>query len=988
MKITSKNPIEQFVSNLFFGTTEKAVGKSRVKKPQRHNQYDDSPKHVVASHDGKDPGTPQYGKAWGEYAKLHGPNTKWGREQKLRRRKELDSSSVTEKGEGKFARPGKDKLRGSKAAFKPFYNPKLPIKGGKGRPTFGTKVDADYEKREANYERVQSNIAKDKKYQAALSKVRAGIKDTQVVPRRRNKELDSSLFTEKDITIHPNRDPLKAHMRARNEGRHNRPYRRWMSPGESKDAKLAQAGDKKAAKRIETTLDRERAAGPKGSKGPEQRSPYSPRRRKELDSSLFTEKGKRRNVPTPQPTPDTSNKRWGSDEGPSTMDAVSHYRPLFRDRNIPPSHGAKHLAGKDVLPERVKKWQQTGKRKRKELNGLYYNDGEAAMDITTLSKNELLELLDAVTEKAKKKSGKDDNVYFTNRTSFVPQKTERDGPDRRSRNLSRKRGAKTPRIMAEDESHDRIAREADVRRRRGIPTMTGVRGKELDSSLFTEKGKKKGRGGGDGGPKATGNEPRPSKTFTREAMNRPEGPGNKYSAPQGPDKKGKSMKKSWQWESPMGKMRGKELFESTEKAKKRSAQPPKDDGANRSLSASNAVQRSNEAASFGQNQAYKPDFSKGQRPDERRAREMNKKPPQLPSAGQKTPRVMPGSRVDINKQNRDAAANQKKATLNNRSDFHKMKVNEAKMKRRKELQTEQAIDQYLSYESEMDDNRQLMFEVITEKAKKRSAQPPTPSSEPSRGKPNDLKQEVSEGIARERLRSSRALGSNWGRIFREQDEQRSFALNKKPPQLPSAGQKTPRVMPGSRVDINKQNNASRKKNEAQMKRRKELFEATEKAMKKSVPRPPRPANAQDSAMGRQSLAESNKREAQTEQSRRNRVRQGVERQSHGDEERNRTGRYKADLVMYDDEGKKSLAKRLERYTNPVNQRKLLSGSRLIEKHRPKASKVSKMSGAEVYRASQVDTDAKRRRKELQFDGSLVVGAESFFLQMVAATKPK
>ena len=498
--------------------------------------------------------------------------------------------------------------------------------------------------------------------------------------------------------------------------------------------------------------------------------------------------------------------------------------------------------------------------------------------------------------------------------------------------------------------------------------ITTLSKSELIELLYavTEKGKKKGRGGGDGGPKATGNEPRPSKTFTREAMNRPEGPGNKYSAPQGPDKKGKSMKKSWQWESPIGKMRGKELFESTEKAKKKSAQPPKDDGANRSVSASNAVQRANEAASFGQNQDYKPDFSKGQRPDERRAREMNKKPPQLPSAGRTTPRVMPGSRVDINKQNKDAVANQKKATLNKRSDFHAMKVNEAKMKRRKELQTEQAIDQYLSYESEMDDNRQLMFEVITEKAKKKGVQ-----------SPDDVgyaQYPVRDGVTKYYVGGGKtAAGSDW------------------PQKKPSASQKTPKVMPGSRVDINKQNRdaaAGRRKNEAQMKRRKELFEATEKAMKKSVPRPPRPANAQDSAMANQSSAQFNKRQAQTEQSRRNRVRQGVERQSHGDEERNRTGRYKADLVMYDDEGKKSPAVRLERYTNPVNQRKFLSGSRLIEKHRPKASKVSKMSGAEVYRASQVDTDAKRRRKELQFDGSLVVGAESFFLQMVAATKPK
>ena len=604
------------------------------------------------------------------------------------------------------------------------------------------------------------------------------------------------------------------------------------------------------------------------------------------------------------------------------------------------------------------------------------------MDITTLSKSELIELLYAVTEKAKKKSGKDDDLstYFTNRTSYKPFKMERGGPDKRSRNLSRKSGAKTPRILFEDESHDRIAREADVRRRRGIPTMTGVRGKELLDAV-TEKGKKKGRGGGDGGPKATGNEPRPSKTFTREAMNRPEGPGNKYSAPQGPDKKGKSMKKSWQWESPMGKMRGKELFESTEKAKKKGVQSPDDVG----------------YAQYPVRDGVTKYYVGGGK-----TAAGSDWPQKKPSAGQTTPRVMPGSRVDINKQNRDAAANQKKATLNKRSDFHKMKVNEAQMKRRKELQTEQAIDQYLSYESEMDDNRQLMFEVITEKAHKPGHKSPQDFKKENDVKPGGrwsppdekprfagfdnsvpdakriprLKKEEQESDKRIRqeggfrmrnvgydhlrnpiIKDRYAAGSRQERPYSPEnvgDQRRNAKVRQEAAKtrmqvaVGRAGQKRKKGLPAI----------------VPTRRNKELFEATEKAMKKSAPPPPRRANAQDSAMANQSSAEFNKRQAQTEQSRRNRVRQGVERQSHGDEERNRTGRYKADLVMYDDEGKKSPAVRLERYTNPVNQRKWLSGSRLIEKHRPKASKVSKMSGAEVYRASQVDTDAKRRRKEL------------------------
>jgi len=405
------------------------------------------------------------------------------------------------------------------------------------------------------------------------------------------------------------------------------------------------------------------------------------------------------------------------------------------------------------------------------------------------------------------------------------------------------------------------------------------------------------------------------------------------------DNSSKPLKgKHWsQWKSPRlaenQMKRRKELFEATEKAKKRAdSNPMGGDG-------------SNSKYYDGPNNRFRlnPDAT----------------PYRVPSAGQTTPRVMPGSRVDINKQNKDAAANQKKATLNKRSDFHKMKVNEAKMKRRKELdsssvtekgrgggaggpketgneprpsksysreamnrpkgpgnkysapqgpdkksrsmkkswewespmgkmrgkelQTEQAIDQYLSYESEMDDNRQLMFEVITEKTHK----------------------------------------------------------------------------PGHT--------------------------------------PPRQAGAQAAAAGRQSLAESNKRQAQTEQSRRDRVRQGVEKYSQEDAERSISAGHKRRLNEHDYVGTKPVIRAmkllpgLSNLANDIRAEKKVMADRpthSLSWSNPKASKVSKMSGAEVYRASKVDTDAKRRRKELQFDGSLVVGAESFFLQMVAATKPK
>lgn len=469
------------------------------------------------------------------------------------------------------------------------------------------------------------------------------------------------------------------------------------------------------------------------------------------------------------------------------------------------------------------------------------------MDITTLSKSELIELLYAVTEKAKKKGGKDDDLstYFTNRTSYKPFKMERGGPDKRSRNLSRNPGAKTPRIMAEDESHDRIARLADVRRRRGIPTMTGVRGKELLDAV-TEKGKKKGRGGGDGGPKATGNEPRPSKTFTREAMNRPEGPGNKYSAPQGPDKKGRSMKKSWQWEAPIGKMRGKELFEATEKAKKKSAQPPTPSSNPDAFGKPNDLKRN--ILQGIQSERKRDPYKMG--PNEERNYNLKYTPVRKPSASQKTPRVMPGSRVDINKQNRDAAANQKKATLNKRSDFHAMKVNEAKTKRRKELQTEQAIDQYLSYESEMDDNRQLMFEVITEKGKRKGIQTP-PVSKPRKA---NVYQTT---VARDSQASAQRHNQNEAKQARQ-----------------------------------------------------EQAESQQKAR----------AGAKDNIGGhtKQQLDYWNKKSADYQ-------------------------------------------------TNKKREREA--------------------SQAQTQRLAQPQ-NTRERRKELQFDGSLVVGAESFFLQMVAATKPK
>ena len=109
--------------------------------------------------------------------------------------------------------------------------------------------------------------------------------------------------------------------------------------------------------------------------------------------------------------------------------------------------------------------------------------------------------------------------------------------------------------------------------------------------------------------------------------------------------------KHWsQWKSPRlaenQMKRRKELFEATEKAKKKSD--------------------SNPMGGDGSNSKYYDG------PNNRFRLNSDVTPYREPSAGQKTPRVMPGSRVDINKQNRDAAAGRKKT--------------EAQMKRRKELQ--------------------------------------------------------------------------------------------------------------------------------------------------------------------------------------------------------------------------------------------------------------------------------------------------------------
>ncbi len=85
------DPIKQFVEELFSSATEKAVRKAQGKKPApgKNNPYDDGPLKAPTSHDGKDPGTKQYGKHWSRYS----PNARL-REYAVKRRKELDASST------------------------------------------------------------------------------------------------------------------------------------------------------------------------------------------------------------------------------------------------------------------------------------------------------------------------------------------------------------------------------------------------------------------------------------------------------------------------------------------------------------------------------------------------------------------------------------------------------------------------------------------------------------------------------------------------------------------------------------------------------------------------------------------------------------------------------------------------------------------------------------------------------------------------------
>ena len=76
------DPMNSFVENLLMKSTEKA--KKKKPAPGKYNPYDDSPLLAPTSHDGKDPGTPQYGKHWSR----HTPRARMA-ENKMKRRKEL-----------------------------------------------------------------------------------------------------------------------------------------------------------------------------------------------------------------------------------------------------------------------------------------------------------------------------------------------------------------------------------------------------------------------------------------------------------------------------------------------------------------------------------------------------------------------------------------------------------------------------------------------------------------------------------------------------------------------------------------------------------------------------------------------------------------------------------------------------------------------------------------------------------------------------------
>ena len=76
------DPMNSFVENLLMKSTEKA--KKKKPAPGKYNPYDDSPLLAPTSHDGKDPGTPQYGKHWSR----HTPRARMA-ENQMKRRKEL-----------------------------------------------------------------------------------------------------------------------------------------------------------------------------------------------------------------------------------------------------------------------------------------------------------------------------------------------------------------------------------------------------------------------------------------------------------------------------------------------------------------------------------------------------------------------------------------------------------------------------------------------------------------------------------------------------------------------------------------------------------------------------------------------------------------------------------------------------------------------------------------------------------------------------------
>jgi len=533
------------------------------------------------------------------------------------------------------------------------------------------------------------------------------------------------------------------------------------------------------------------------------------------------------------------------------------------------------------------------------------------------------------------------------------------------------------------------------------------------------------------------------------------------------DNSSKPLKgKHWsQWKSPRlaenQMKRRKELFEATEKAKKKGVQSPDDVGY-----AQYPVRDGETKYHAGKGKtAARSDF-----------------PQKNPSYGQKTPRVMPGSRVDINKQNRDAAANQKKATLNKRSDFHKMKVNEAKMKRRKELdsssvtekgrrgshreggggpkitgneprptrtysraainypegpgskysapqgpdkknrsmkrswewespmgkmrgkelQTEQAIDQYLSYESEMDDNRQLMFEVITEKARKPGQKSPQDFKRDNDVKPGGrwsppderpriagfdnsavdakriprMKKEEQDSDKRiQREGGFRARNVSYDHLRNPiiKDNYRAGSRQERPYSPENVGDqrrnaKVRQEAAKTRMQVNVGKARQKRKLGfpaiVPTRRNKELFEViTEKAKRKGIQTPPvrkpRKANVYQTTVARDSQASAQSHN-QNEAKQARREQDASQEKARSGAKDNRAG-YKKETLDY-------FAKKTADYE-------------------ANAKREREASQAQTQRLASPQ-NTRERRKEQQFDGSLVVGAESFFLQMVAATKPK